>query len=59
MGTNEQMTLEEKAEAIFNCDKSILNYTVSSAGSIGGGKLGEKKLKIKKGTSKLFRLGSE
>jgi hypothetical protein len=37
--------LEEEAVALFNCDKNIVDYLLTSGGSIGPSKLGEKKSK--------------
>lgn len=41
----EDKELQEEAIALFNCDKSILDYMVDSAGSIGPSKLSQAKSK--------------
>lgn len=40
--TQDDAELEAEAVALFNCDKSVLDYLVNSAGSIGPSKLSEK-----------------
>lgn len=45
--TENDKEIEAEAAALFNCDKSILEYVVDSAGSIGPSKLSQAKSKTK------------
>ena len=45
-----ELEIEEKAYALFNCKKNVLNYLVESTGTIGASELIKKKVqeRIKK-----------